>query len=420
MKKLSMFLAVVLMVTVLDGCGGSQLSDSKESVLRVCVSDLNSPLYVTVETIAKVYREEHPEVKIQLESLSTDLEDEAETKQMRTDIMAGKAPDVFIMQSRGHEAEEPNYLFPNVNKAMESGVFCNLDDYIKKDKFWKDANIPKEILKAGTYNGRQYVLPLTIDLPMLVQDEAEKVEVSSEKTLVDCIKKIRASKSQNALTEIEDYCYTSRFQLFENALDYDKQEVLFDKTAYMELGKCLSEITLQRIEKQESESYASSKRSGSSYFVKSNFGEENLDYQVLPTTMGKRTAYIQSYGAVSASSKEKEIAYDFLRFFLDKERQGGKDSKGRCNWSIETGTEYPVNRDGFECYLNEKPAKEEVLHCFDSIEDCVFLSQASRFAGERVGEVRSRIIGGESPYTEKELEVFADEIYKKYEMILKE
>lgn len=420
MKKLSLFLIVVLILTMLSGCSRSQNSNSKEPVLRVCVSDLNSLLYETVETMVKAYREENAEVKIKLEVLSTNLEDEAETKQMRTDIMAGKGPDLFILQARGQEADELNFLFPNVNKAIESGVFCNLDEYINNDKFWKDANIPEEILKAGRYNGHQYVLPITIDLPMIVQDEAEKVDISSEKTLLDCIEKVRESGNQKALKEIEDYCFTSRFQLLENALDYDEQEVLFDKTMYIELGKCLSEVTLQRTRQEESELGEFSKRSGASYFVKSTFEEENLDYQVIPTVMAKRTAYVQSYGAISANSKEKEIAYDFLRFFLDAERQGGKDSVGRYNWSIESGGEYPVNRDGFVSYLNEKPAKEEVLKCFDSIEDCVFLSQGSRLAGEHVKEVISRIISGEPPYTEKELKIFADEIFKKYEMILKE
>ncbi len=416
MKKFSLFLAAVLTVTMLGGCNGSQSSDLNEKVIRVCVSNY---LYAEVETIAQIYREKNPGVKIQLEALSEESEDEAKIKQMKTDIMSGKGPDLFILQSRGYEAYERNFLFPNVNKAMESGVFCNLDDFIKKDKLWENINIPKGILKVGTYNGRQYVLPITIDLPMLVQEEADKVDVSEEESLMDCMKAIRESGNQKALNEMDRYCFTSAFQLLENALDYEGQEVLFDKTIYVELANSLAEISLQRAEQEGDEHAESSQRSGSSQFVKSNFGEENLDYQVLPTAMGKRTAYVQSYGAVSSNSKEKKICYDFLRFFLDTERQGG-DSTKYYNSSIEVGTDYPVNRDGFESYLNEKPAKEEVLNCFDRIEDCVFLSQASRAAGDKLLEVRSRIIGGESPYSESELKTFADEIYKKYEMILKE
>lgn len=82
--------------------------------------------------------------------------------------------------------------------------------------------------------------------------------------------------------------------------------------------------------------------------------------------------------------------------------------------------EFPVNRDGFAEYLEGTPAKEDVLDCYDRIEDCVFLSSASRVAGDEINKVESRLIGGEQPYTEKELQTFADEIYRQYEMMLKE
>lgn len=416
MKKLSLFLAAMLMVTMLEGCSGSRSSRSDEKEIYVCT---NEYLYNAVEMMAQVYKEEHPEVTIRLEKLSEELEDETKIKQMKTDIMSGKGPDLFILQARGAEADERNFLFPNVNKAMESGVFCNLDDFIKKDKNWEEINIPEEILKAGTYNGRQYIFPITIDLPLFVQEETDKVDVSGEQSLLDCMKVIQASGNEKALNEIDIYCFTSRLQLMESALDYEEQEVLFDKEKYVELANFLTSISLQITEQQGNESSELSQHSGTSYFVKSSFEEENLDYQVLPTAMGKRTAYVQSYGAVSSNAKDKEASYGFLRFFLDTERQGGNTTKYFGSPIID-GIEYPVNRDGFESYLNGKPVKEKVLKCFDCIEDCVFLSQASRVAGEQLLEVRSRIIGGESPYSAKELEAFADEIYKKYEMILKE
>mgnify|MGYP001085192473 CR=1 FL=1 len=416
MKKFSLFLAAMLTVTIFGGCSGNQSSHSDEKEIYMCVSEY---LYKTVETIAQVYKEEHPGVTIRLEMLSEEQEDEAKLKQMKTDIMSGKGPDLFILQARGAEADDKNFLFPNVSKAIESGVFCSLDDFLKKDKNWEAINIPEAILKAGTYNGRQYILPITIDLPMFVQEETDKVDVSEEKTLMDCMKVIQESGNKKALNEIDSYYLTSRLQLMESALDYEEQEVLFDKGKYVELANCLTSISLQIAEQQGNESSELSQHSGTSFFVNSSFEEENLDYQVLPTAMGKRTACVQSYGAVSSNAKEKETSYDFLRFFLDTERQGGNTTKYPDS-PIVAGTDYPVNRDGFESYLNEKPAKEKVLSCFDCIEECVFLSQASRAAGEQLLEVRNRIIGGESPYSEKELKIFADEMYKKYEMILKE
>lgn len=279
MKKISLFLAMMLTVTLFGGCSGSGTSsDSKERTLRVCVSDGTSQLYSTVESVAEAYRKEHPEIKIQLETVSTQPEDEAEVKQMKTDVMSGKGPDIFLLSAIGMEAEERNYLFPNVKKAIESGVFSKLDDYMEKDDFWKTADIQDEILKAGSYNGRQYVLPITINFPMLVQEKEGELDISGAKTFMDCLEKAAESKNKSVLDDLNGFYMRAETRLLlENAVDYEEQKVLFEKEVYMSLAAGMKDY--------QPEEDGGILRSGTATMVNGSFGEENLTYQILPTAM---------------------------------------------------------------------------------------------------------------------------------------
>lgn len=415
MKRYVLILTTLLAAAILTGCNrGDESRDAEEQVLRVCVNDSpQGTFYKAVEDAGNKYREKHPEIKFQIEWISEEPENEAKIKKLKTDIMSGKGPDLFVLQSIGQNTEEAAYLFPNVNKAMESGVFCKLDNYMKEDNFQKEVNVRKEILEAGTYNGRQYVLPITIDFLMLVQNKEEKLDISETKNFMDCMRTANEIGNHQALAGLNSLYTTSYTFLMERMLDYEKQEVLFDKEKYVELAEVATDVVPQ-------EQSGEAPRSGIGFFTTTTFAEDNLDYQIVPTAMGERLAYVSSYGAINVNTKQKETAYKFLHFIVNNEWQNGTKSAGGNYSGIMTGADFPVNRDGFEAYMEGAPSKESVLSCYDSIENCVFLSETSKWVGDKIREVNSRRIGGEKPYTERDLEVAAEEIYKKCEMILKE
>ena len=52
-------------------------------------------------------------------------------------------------------------LFTNPYKTMQSGVLASLDKYMKEDSYWEDSTYKKELLEAGQYEKRQYIIPVS-------------------------------------------------------------------------------------------------------------------------------------------------------------------------------------------------------------------------------------------------------------------
>lgn len=399
-----LFLVAVLGMTALTGC--SDGSDDQQKELKVCVSgcDRTSTFFSEFETILSEYKREHSDVKIDVDVISEKTSDEARIKQLKTDIMSGKGPDVFIVQSPGLstvQEENQNYLFANAGKAVESGVFGNLDKYIKEDQQWETYAVCEEALKAGSYQEHQYLLPLSIDFPLLIQRE-EATDFSEMETFVQCLEVVENGGDRSAKSELYGLASRSARWLPEDALDQEKQKILFGKDTYLQLSKQLSLLA------DHTDAAEETALSGPGVFAKSTFEEAGLDYQLLPTMSGDKAAFIGSYGAVSANASDRELGYDFLSCFLEEQNQTRLQLEG-----------YPVNRNALLSYLEGKEAKDAVAACYDDITACVFMTEGSLTAGEKIRAVMSQAISGEA-YSDKDAEQTAEEIYKKYEMILKE
>lgn len=85
-------------------------------------------------------------------------------KKLQTQIMAGKGPDLYILDSSmEYERLTVENLFKDPSKIMESGVLAPLDKYIEKDSYWKNSTYKKELLDAGKYSDRQYIIPFSCD-----------------------------------------------------------------------------------------------------------------------------------------------------------------------------------------------------------------------------------------------------------------
>ena len=80
----------------------------------------------------------------------------AEIQKLRTQIMSGKGPDLYLVNCSTDGAAQMNEpLFENPYKAMQSGVFASLDKYMKKDSYWQKENYNPSFLLPGQYQERQ-------------------------------------------------------------------------------------------------------------------------------------------------------------------------------------------------------------------------------------------------------------------------
>lgn len=102
-----------------------------------------------------------------------------ELTRVRTEIMAGEGPDVFITTCQP-EYVDPVFKYPD--QVMSRRTFLPLDDYIKNAQFMEWEKLTPVVMEAGKTGEGQMALPLTYSLPMTVFRKTE-VEHTHSKDL---------------------------------------------------------------------------------------------------------------------------------------------------------------------------------------------------------------------------------------------
>ncbi len=164
MKKLHKVLSVILIVALaLMAFGGLGGCSHEQKPLRILV-DLDGAIVSEIYTdsnyandLSKFIQEMGGPEDVEIEVVPRD--DDGARKSLltrvRTEMMAGEGPDVFIIGNR-------DSLFLTPEKNMELGQFYPLDDYLEKAQFMDQDALTAEVMAAGrseTYG--QVVLPLS-------------------------------------------------------------------------------------------------------------------------------------------------------------------------------------------------------------------------------------------------------------------
>ena len=190
MKRIiSLVLAAALLCALCAGCSGNkqtanatpQLDPDAPCTLRV-VTDFSarwfymdpgiSFLLDSIRNTIAYYKESHQNVTVELEVLpETDEARSARLQALRTEIMAGKGPDLFLMPAgsmTGAESGHIPLLFQNVEQAMRNDLFADLSAFYDADTELKTEELQQSVMDAGVLDGKRLVLPLGFDCPLYV------------------------------------------------------------------------------------------------------------------------------------------------------------------------------------------------------------------------------------------------------------
>lgn len=160
----------ILLISFLLGC--LLLADGRDqsSPLRVLV-DIEyqglggrSRLDLVMENLAFSLKESAGFEDVEFEFLPIEgAEREAELDRLRTEIMAGGGPDVYIIRSDGVESALPTEtaVFQMPEKAMELGMFLPLDEYIENAQFAEWNKFTSTLLDAGRNEEGLQLIPIT-------------------------------------------------------------------------------------------------------------------------------------------------------------------------------------------------------------------------------------------------------------------
>lgn len=408
-------ICVGVMMIGIAGCGQEKKSGENRTLQVVT----DGRLYDMVHSAENFIEGSEEGMNVEVQRLSDDPKTrETEIQKLRTEIMAGKGPDVFLLDGWKVDVTEGNMpLFENPYQTIQSGALASLDKYMEKDDYWEESTYQKALLKAGEYDGRQYILPLSISYFVFPKDS--DMEEMAGDTLDEWLDQAIRSEDKRL-----KYCMLQLNLMAERwmqpAVDYQKGEVLFDQ----EKWNVFAETYLQF----HREGWESTYEEQDQYFFDSLriLGTNpDIDIQTVPDLEGRKMCAIETYGAVGMSSERKEEAYEFLMLFLNDRtyqyNQGNQDVPlPLLSGFIDYG-HVPVQESAMKLWLGNpsEDIVEKALDNFRDLDGAYFMTQAEKELNTKVFEVSINTTDPSFDYKVKINEI-SSSVYNTYKMLVTE
>lgn len=321
--------------------GSSNLQSYVEAFLR-CLTGAEKDSGLSPDDVA---------IEIIPSDRSQTTERSATLQRIRTEIMTGGGPDVFVCaaDTELHLAVHDDRLFPYVEKAQESGFFLPLDEYLGEWKLSPWEEMSRQIMDGGKdRNGRQVLLPMTYTLPLLsfYQEDVppcdftgatwEDVLTGDDSALTEQVRwfwsigyYMDVPRGDNHGTGMS-FIYPEIIRTEEGALSFTEEELL------NRVKDSLS--AYRRLVQQETQTV--SLNTLYSYDTRWDYllCTEKRDLTILPlrNQQGGTTAVITTYCAVNRNTKQPDKAVAAVEVLL---------SEGMwLNSNLVTVYNYPVNQ----------------------------------------------------------------------------
>ena len=334
-RRVALFLSLLLFCAVFTGCGGQPQSSSvpESSPARESSSSLSAtpePAQLPVLSLCvdvagaesrdvRSFLERVPgferDFRVEYDLLSNDpAEREAQLTRVRTEIMAGKGPDVFI--SYIPPVEIPGgALFHYPEKAMLNRVFLPLDDYIAKAQYMKMDELLPVVMEAGKSEEGQMLLPLSFNLATFLVD-------TSQYSLPE---ELPASWEEMSASENPVLSFTTIMQtyspLFGQLADFEAEELKYAEEEMLEVVQRKVELQ-KKLDSGELTDKINADRAGADAEL------EKLDdsapvYTAIPpyNLQGGATASVTTFAAINRNTQNPDTAFLLLDVLLSKQTQ---------------------------------------------------------------------------------------------------
>ncbi len=394
---------------------------------------------------------------------------------LRTEIMSGKGPDVFVLGSDlplGKERVEyletlksdnplvrtvivRERLFQSPQRSMESGAFLPLDSYLKNAQFFDSSVIEPAILAAGQTDEGQMILPLTFTMPTAVYEKASTDHAKAEQCAAgatawnqfpDLFGQIADYKAEKLLFSEAELLETVRSALAacpaksgKNGLDYGKE---IDYGADMRLFFFPEETgglrALGSLHHFDLEDWQPNYFSG-----RWEDGAVPETVSAVPNREGGVTAQITAYACINRNTKRPDDAFQVLDLLIRREAMGliavkehPEDEESISAFLLPLYADVfgvPVRNDmlgdgvsrfGYlQSYLGkrapgiEMTANPETYEIYKNLRTQV---TTARFYGELDWELQEMFNACREAKTDEEIEKIVSKAYDTMEMILAE
>lgn len=327
------FVAILALLCMLfSGC-----AESEPKPLRVCVDigytgssesveDTFERMMEYVSDMGEVYG---GPVDIELEVIPM-LGDARESvlERVRTEVMAGGGPDIFLVSNKNPMTTGEDALFPVPEKAMQNGVFLPLDKYIEENAQFTDwRNQEQSIMAGGRTDRGQLIIPLSYTFPLTAFRKSEVVHNASKEMTWDDMLSDESGVMRAAGTWF--HASSSDFEMWESPYlsyilgdlaDYSTEKLLFTEDELLQRTKDVMDLK----RRQEANEFAEVPdhfqhciNAGYDNFIeynKRNAIKSHEDLTMIPlySENGGVTATIVSYAAVNSNTKRAKDAFFVL------------------------------------------------------------------------------------------------------------
>ncbi len=349
MKRLFSF---ILVLALSLSCVGytSASGDTQGTVLWVVTeATVEDGMNYIASALAEKFAVENPGCTVRLDILPTkEVKREAYLETLREKIALGEGPDIYLLPATAQLITESptkysyyrlDSLFPDVNAAMQNGVFADLSSYYDNDTELGKEALANVIMEAGCENGKRFVLPLRFDMStyFVIPSLAEEAGIDTAcfaQDLGSCLEVVLNSGDRDL---ISGTAAANSPGLVSCPIHYKTGEICVQRSDLVECADLIGQILQQTEclpERYSISEYATAKhvqtmlpariQSLSAYLDAAAIANaEGLEASVFPlrSIENQVTATVTYYAAVDASCEEMELAYNYLRMFLSEEAQ---------------------------------------------------------------------------------------------------
>jgi multiple sugar transport system substrate-binding protein len=402
--------------------GSSQNTDSqkgknenKQPVMEgeISISAMSEMEFMTIA--ARQFMAKYPKVKVSINAYRSELKDAGENPSdeyktenyrsfLNTKIMTGKAEDIIFT------------AFLPVKKYADMGAFEDLSRYLSHSKEINAENYFLNVLESPKdKNGKLYVLPLVCSFDVISFDKRLVSENNSK--LDDSLKTISfekasefaqqlvksTSKKMAFITQIKaaSYLYNIIKGNLKQFINIEQKRASIDTSKYIDL--------LNQIKNLEDKDYFASKNDidfyNTEYYLalKNDYDVQAAFFSLDPSSNecyampmsdvdGKVFANPNLSLGISSASKNKELAWEFVKYLLSDEMQcspsfyhklgvnkKGFESSVERSWAFYNKDNRNISKEAYKSLLENWILKINAYDTFDPVIEEIFYEENSKF-----------------------------------------
>lgn len=332
-KKVVGFGLVGILAIGMMGCQGGQ---EEEEILTVCVDGGTEGIG---SMIADGWSNLDEGMKTELVVIPSDeTAAQAKITELRTEIMSGGGPDVFLFSTNRSQR-----LFEDPKKTMHSDTFLPLDDYISDAKYMKPEEWNQTILESGRTEEGQVVLPVQYTFyAFAFQSSCLKNPGEIPSTLEEIL-----ACEDPLIGEYMNYFPNSiMFYSFGELADYQEEKLFCSEE---DLQKRVEELIAHKLkwplkwsQNTGAEGIVAYGEVDGTFFSNiDRFSGEEETVFAFPNDQGGVTACVKTYAAINRNTELPEQAFAALDFLLSNEVIRGEGfSVGEEKWAGRTNVFY--------------------------------------------------------------------------------